>query len=129
MLRRQAPDMLSGRRILIVEDSPVVAPFAADMLNELGCVVIGPAPNMASARELIEAETLDAALLDVNIRGEKVFGLCGILQAKRVPFVITSGYADWQVPEELRDSPTLAKPYTFDQLRDALAPLFESERD
>ena len=44
-----------GRRILVIEDSPVVAPFTVDVLEELGCEVVGPAPNMAAARELIEA--------------------------------------------------------------------------
>ena len=115
--------------MLVVEDSPVVGPFAAEMLKELGCVVIGPAPNMASARQLIEDEPLDAALMDVNIRGEKVFTLCGILQRNGVPFVITSGYADWQVPPELEDCPQLPKPYTFEQMRDALAVLFDKPRD
>ncbi len=117
--------MLSGRRVLVVEDSPVVGPFAAEKLNELGCVVVGPAPNMAAARALIEEEPLDAALMDVNIRGEKVFALCDILQRKGVPFVITSGYGDWQVPDQLIDCPQLPKPYTFDQMRDALGALFD----
>ena len=64
---------LSGRRILVIEDSPVVAPFTVDVLGELGCDVIGPAPNMAVARELVEAGAFDAALMDVHIRGERVF--------------------------------------------------------
>src|SRR4051812_5492679 len=85
---------LAGRRILIVEDSPVVGPFTADLLDELGCVPVGPAPNMAAARELIENETFDAALMDVHIRGERVFALCGLLAEKGIPFVLTSGYAD-----------------------------------
>ncbi len=117
--------MLSGRRVLVVEDSPVVGPFTAEMLKELGCEVVGPAPNMASARELIDAGPLDAALMDVNIRGEKVFALCTILQGKGVPFVITSGYADWQVPAEFDGCPQLPKPYTFEQLRDALGALLD----
>ena len=43
---------LKGRRILVVEDSPVVGPFTAELLADLGCEVVGPAPNMAAAREL-----------------------------------------------------------------------------
>src|ERR1700760_4026931 len=86
---------LEGRRILVVEDSPVVGPFTADMLAELGCKVVGPAPNMASARQLVEAGGFDAALMDVHIRGERVFPLCEKLESRGVPFVFTSGYADW----------------------------------
>jgi CheY-like chemotaxis protein len=116
----------SGRRVLIIEDSPVVAPFAAELLGELGCEVVGPAPNMAAARELVENETIDAALLDVHIRGERVFPICDMLESRGIPFVLTSGYADWQIPEKWRDRPRLQKPYTFDQVKEALGPLIEA---
>jgi CheY-like chemotaxis protein len=93
---REQPETadLTGKRILLIEDSPVVAPFTAELLEELGCEVVGPAPNMAAARELIEGGGYDAALMDIHIRGERVFPLCEVLEARRLPFVLTSGYAD-----------------------------------
>lgn len=117
---RKTPPDLNGRRILVIEDSPVVGPFTADLLGELGCEVVGPAPNMAAARELIETEEFDAALVDVHIRGERVFGLCELLQQRDTPFVLTSGYADWQMPEKWQDSPRVQKPYTPEQVEQAL---------
>jgi CheY-like chemotaxis protein len=114
---------LRGRRILVIEDSPVVGPFTADILDDLGCEAVGPAPNIAMARELIEGEDFDAALVDVHIRGERVFGLCDMLEAKGVPFILTSGYADWQMPDKLRDRPRLQKPYTIGQVQEALSAL------
>ena len=114
---------LSGKRILVVEDSPVVGPFTADLLGELGCEVVGPAPNMAAARMLIEGQRLDGALMDVHIRGERVFPLCELLETRGVPFILTSGYADWQMPEKLEDRPRLLKPYTLQQVEKALAAL------
>ena len=117
------PD-LKGRRILVVEDSPVVGPFTADLLEELGCEVVGPAPNMASARELVEAGEFDAALMDIHIRGERVFNLCEMLEAQGVPFVFTSGYADRNMPEEWEDRPRVQKPYTLDEIDKALSALF-----
>jgi CheY-like chemotaxis protein len=115
---------LSGRRILIVEDSPVLAPFTADVLAELGCEVAGLAPNMAVAREMVDAGEFDAALMDVHIRGERVYPLCEVLAAKGVPFVLTSGYADWTMPEKWDDRPRLQKPYTIEQVEEALSSLF-----
>jgi len=115
---------LAGRRILVIEDSPVVAPFTVEILGELGCEVVGPAPNMAAARELVESEEIDAAILDIHIRGERVFPICEMLEGRDVPFLLTSGYADWQVPDKWRDRPRLQKPYTLDQVKEALAPLF-----
>jgi CheY-like chemotaxis protein len=113
----------SGRRILVVEDSPVVGPFTVDILGDLGCEVVGPAPNMAAARELIEVGQFDAALMDVHIRGERVFPLCDMLEARNVPFVFTSGYADWHMPEKWNDRPRLQKPYTVEQVEQALREL------
>jgi len=118
------PD-LAGSRILVVEDSPVLGPFTADVLAELGCEVVGPAPNMAVAREMIEEAAFDAALMDVHIRGERVFPLCDLLEAKGVPYVLTSGYGDWQVPEKLEQRPRLQKPYTIAQVKDALSALLK----
>jgi CheY-like chemotaxis protein len=117
---------LAGRRVLIVEDSPVVGPFTADLLEELGCVVVGPAPNMAAARELIDSERFDAALMDIHIRGERVFPLCDALAAKGVPFVLTSGYADWHMPEKWRDRPRLQKPYRLEEVEEILSKLLAS---
>lgn len=100
-----------------------MGPFTADILDDLGCEVVGPAPNMAAARELIENERFDAALMDVHIRGERVFGLCEMLDAREIPFILTSGYADWQMPDKLQDRPRLQKPYTIDQVHQALVGL------
>ena len=114
---------LKGRRILVVEDSPVVAPFTVDILAELGCEVLGPAPNMASARELVDAGGFDGALMDIHIRGERVFPLCQMLDARGIPFVFTSGYADWQMPEKWEDRPRLTKPYSIEEISEALGAL------
>ena len=122
------PTALAGKRILVVEDSPVVAPFTAELLGELGGVVLGPAPNMASARELIENEAFDAALMDVHIRGERVFALCDLVAERNIPFIFTSGYADWEIPDEWTDRPRLQKPYTMDQVRETIEAVLAADR-
>jgi CheY-like chemotaxis protein len=116
---------VAGRRILVVEDSPVVGPMTAEILVDLGCTVVGPAPNMAAARELVQEERFDAALMDVHIRGERVFPLCDLLAAKGIPFVLTSGYADWHMPEKWHGRPRLQKPYSSDQIEQALRACFD----
>jgi DNA-binding response OmpR family regulator len=108
---------------LVVEDSPVVAPFTVEALQQLGCIIIGPAPNMADARRLAEETDLDAAVLDLNIRGHKIFPICELLVKRGVPFLLTSGYADWNLPERWSDRPHLQKPYTIDDLEVGLSEL------
>jgi CheY-like chemotaxis protein len=114
---------LSGRRILLVEDSPVVSTFAQEVLEELGCITVGPAANMATARELAESEPVDAAIIDVRIRGEKSFAICEILADRGVPFVLTSGYADWTMPAKWQDILQLPKPYKTADVEVALLQL------
>ncbi len=101
----------------------MVGPFTADILAELGCVPVGPAPNMAAARQLIGEDKFDAAIMDIHIRGERVFPLCDILANNGVPFLLTSGYADWQMPSDWADRPRLQKPYTIDDIEKALSDL------
>ena len=103
----------------------MIGPFTADLLEELGCEVVGPAPNMASARELVDAGEFDAALMDIHIRGDRVFTLCEMLEAKGLPFIFTSGYADWQMPDKWTDRPRLSKPYTVEQVEQALTRLLD----
>jgi CheY-like chemotaxis protein len=123
--RRSAEAGLKGRRILVVEDSPVLGPFTVDILAELGCEVVGPAPNMAAARQLVDAGGFDGALVDVHIRGERVYPICELLAAGSIPFVFTSGYADWNMPEKWQERPRLQKPYTMEQVEKALSALFD----
>ena len=114
---------LHDRRVLVVEDSPVVAEACEDMLRDMGCVVVGPATNMAAALQMAREEAIDAAIVDINIRGGKAFPVLKILEGRGVPFLLTSGYADWSMPEEWRDQPRLAKPYTPNLLREGLLKL------
>ena len=120
-------DALAGRRILVIEDSPVVAEAADDMLRDMGCFVIGPATTMAPALEMAGEEQLDAAIVDINIRGGKAYPALRILHGRGIPFLLTSGYADWTLPEEWQDRPRLGKPYTPNQLREALLGLLSGQ--
>lgn len=104
-------DQLKQRRVLVVEDSPLIAEATGDMLRDLGCVVVGPTGSLAVAMDLAASEKLDAAVIDVNIRGWKVFPVADALASRGVPFLFASGYADWSLPEHLEDRPRLEKPY------------------
>jgi DNA-binding NtrC family response regulator len=121
------PASLDGRRILMVEDSPVVAVACEDMLRDMGCVVIGPAINMAAALKLAADEALDGAVVDINIRGGKAFPVLKILADRGIPFLLASGYADWSMPDEWQGRPRLAKPYSPNSMHESLRELLGRE--
>lgn len=118
---------LSGKKILLVEDSPVVSTFGEEVLEELGCEVVGPAASLFAARELAEGAEMDAAIVDVRIRGDKSFGICDILDSRGVPFALTSGYADWPVPEKWEHVPQMPKPYKIEDVEAVLVQLLGRE--
>jgi DNA-binding response OmpR family regulator len=74
--------------------------------------VLGPATSLAEALELVVKEQPTLAVLDVNLGGELVFPLIAELQARKVPFVFATAYADEDkmFPETARSAPRLAKP-------------------
>jgi DNA-binding response OmpR family regulator len=111
---------LAAPRILLVEDSPVLGEVVRAMLVDMGCAVTGPIGNMAYALEAAAAEPLDAAVIDLNIRGGKVYPVAKLLEGRGIPFLVVSGYGDWTMPAEWRARPRLVKPFTAEALAEKL---------
>jgi CheY-like chemotaxis protein len=110
---------LSGRRVLIVEDESLVAMLAEDFLTELGAIVVGPATSIDDALAMIATREIDAAILDINIRGERSDRVADALSLRGIPTVCATGYgADAAV--SARGSAIVAKPYSKEKLDRAL---------
>jgi DNA-binding NtrC family response regulator len=102
---------LSGCRVLVVEDEVMVSWALEDMLAGLGCEVVGPAARVNQGLELVAAGRIDAAVLDVNLNGQKSYPIADALTARGVPFTFSTGYNKDSLPEAYRDFPMLQKPY------------------
>lgn len=112
-----APKDMLGKRILVVEDDMLIAICIEEVLRELGCTVVGPASRLDRALQLATDEVLDAAILDVTIRGGQVFPVAEHLQFRSIPFVFASGYGDWALPAPFQGRTRLTKPFTIDELQ------------
>ncbi|MCP8940478.1 response regulator [Alsobacter sp. SYSU M60028] len=112
----ETPDMdpLDGKRILVVEDEAVIAAMIEDMLEDLGAVVVGPVNTVARGLALAGDAAIDAAVLDVNLRGERVDPVARLLARRGVPVVIASGYGE--SGEFEHDGAVLTKPFTLADL-------------
>jgi len=111
-------------RVLLVEDEPLIAMMLEDFLDALDRQHAGTADSVAAALSMVEEGALDAAILDVNLRGgEKSFAIAEALAAKNIPFVFASGGGGEDIAPEYRDRPMLPKPYTMDGVEQALAKL------
>ena len=111
----------AGRRVLIVEDESLVAMLLETILEDMGCVPVGPAATVEDGLRMAnDGDAADAALLDVNVAGKQVFRVAEALKARGVPFVFSTGYGEGGLPDEWRGHPTLQKPFTEAAVRDAL---------
>jgi CheY-like chemotaxis protein len=115
---------LAGKRILVVEDEPIVAIALQDILADFGCHVVGPAFRLASALELAASEAIDAAILDVNMGDGFSFGVAELLRARAIPFVFATGYGRAGLDPGFDDAAVLQKPYREFELEAALRALF-----
>lgn len=80
-------------KILVVEDETMVSILVEDMLLDLGHQPVGPAACLAEALLLVESETFDIALLDINLGGEeKAFPVADRLDELGIPYALVSGY-------------------------------------
>jgi CheY-like chemotaxis protein len=90
---------LTGRRVLLVEDDYFIAVDLKSWFEEGGAQVIGPVPSVDEALTLIaRTDTIDGAVLDINLQDELVYPVADALQARGVPFLFATGYDPGSVP-------------------------------
>jgi len=122
------PVMQPAARILVVEDEFLVAMQIEAILTRAGWRVIGSAGTLSSAVSLARKSACDAALLDVNLRGERADEVAEILFARGVPFLFVSGYGRGNLPAAFRQSVELiAKPFSDRTLVEAVRNLMRNK--
>lgn len=113
---RPGPIPRSNKKVLLIEDEPLVAMEISSCLSDAGCEIVGPAGSVADAFALIEANRIDAAFVDANLAGDRVDRLAEALAKRGIPFIFVTGYGRERLPLEFRDTPIIGKPFTLEQL-------------
>lgn len=115
---------LSGLRILLVEDEILIALEIAEALKHAGAEVVGPFLTLEDALAAAGNETVDMAVLDIDLRGEEVFPAAARLGERGIPFLFYTGRPD---REQLRGPfaavPVCVKPLPTQKLVEALGKL------
>ena len=107
---------LRGKRVVIVEDEPLVSMDLESTLTACGCEVVGTAGTLEKAKAVVERVTCDVALLDLNLAGQSVVEIAAKLTQKNIPFAFVSGYGRDGLPQGFQDTLIVPKPVSNDQL-------------
>ena len=101
---------LAGRKLLLVEDDGVVAHEVVRALEEDGAIVLGPAASVHDALALIgQHARLDGAVLDINLKGGKVYPVAALLAEHGVPFVFATNCSRAEIPRRYAAVPCFGK--------------------
>lgn len=115
---------LKGLRVLIAEDEALVLMNLELMVEEAGGTVVGTARTCSQAIELAESETIDVAILDVNLADREVYEAADLLAQRQIPFAFYSGRAKREtLDRRFPRAGYLSKPSSDDEIIRTLARL------
>jgi PAS domain S-box-containing protein len=102
--------VMAGGRILVVEDEALVALAVSEHLVEMGFSIVGPFSRLSQAMNAVKNNSIDAAILDINLHGEFVYPLADALATAGIPFVFVTGYGMEGLEDRFQNVPILQKP-------------------
>jgi CheY-like chemotaxis protein len=100
---------LAGKRILIVEDEPMIAEILASEMAAVGAEVVGPVATDRAALDAIAMRRLDGATVDIKLMGQMCLSVADALAACNIPFLFVTGYGQY-VPFRHANVRRLQKP-------------------
>jgi CheY-like chemotaxis protein len=119
----------ASARILLVEDTLIVAELVASVLHDCECAVVGPFATVDEALEAAETESsLTGAVLDVNLDGGWVFPVAETLRRKGVPIIFLTGYNRSVLPPVFENCEIIEKPFFDQELVVAIRRIFHEPR-
>ncbi|WP_168879260.1 response regulator [Rhizobium sp. P28RR-XV] len=115
--------MTDNNAVLIVEDEYFIAADLADVLRQEGYDIVGPAPSVDRALELMESVRPIAAVLDIQLNEEQSYPIADKLAASKIPFLFLTCFTVEDLPPRFSDRPLLSKLSDFAAVAVALSKL------
>jgi len=113
--------LLADHRLLLVEDSLIIALDAEDIAERLGASKVATAATLAAGLEAVDAFEPTVVMLDINLGDRTSFPIADRLAELGVPFLFASGYGEQaHLPENHRHRPVIQKPYTLENVARAM---------
>jgi DNA-binding response OmpR family regulator len=83
--------LLNRASILVAEDEPFIALDLALAIEDAGGEVVGPAASVKDALSLLDAHSVVAAILDVNLIDGDISPVVECLMERGVPLILQTG--------------------------------------
>ena len=111
---------LDGLHVLVAEDDHIQCDGIVACITDFGATVVGPAHNLSEAHQLVTSNSIDIAVVDIDLGDGDTFDLARVLQSKGLPFIFATGYNCRKVPADFGHVRCLEKPFTEDALVSSL---------
>lgn len=105
--------------VLVVEDNWQIARSIRRWLEEAALQVLGPAPTLAQAEKVLDMNTPDVAVVDLNLQGEFSYPLIERLEAEDVKVIVITAY-DEASRDLKKGAFVLEKPFSRESLLEAI---------
>ncbi|KAB0682057.1 response regulator [Aureimonas leprariae] len=120
---------LSGSTVLVVEDDYYLADDARQALERAGATVLGPCASADDALAVLQEQTPDCAVVDINLGTSRSFDLARTIKGHGIAMLFVTGYDASAIPPDLADIPCLQKPLEPSKLTAAITELRRGSRD
>ncbi len=122
--KTEESDLLADKVVLMVEDSLIISLDAEDILRRLGAKDVICAANVSDAVAALATNSIDLAILDINLGEQTSFMVAQELEKAGIQFMFATGYGEQaQLPEKMKCKIVLQKPYTRTTIVKALKEL------
>jgi DNA-binding LytR/AlgR family response regulator len=112
---------IAGLKVLIAEDEVLTAVDLVSAFEDMGVCIVGPASTVRDALELVEqAERLDGAVIDIELRGGTAYPIAEALVKRGTPFVFATGYSQTAIHAFFSHIVACEKPTSPEQIARAL---------
>ncbi|SFR32638.1 Response regulator receiver domain-containing protein [Litoreibacter janthinus] len=108
--------MSLATKIIIFEDEPLIAFDIEEAVLEAGCEVVGIARTVEEGLGLLKTVACDGAVLDANLNGNSVEPIAKELEARKLRYIIASGYSRDQLEFVHDATPLVNKPFSMPEL-------------
>lgn len=101
---------LAQRRILVVEDEPLLAFDIIEQIEAHNGVALGPVTTLEAGLKALSEMHPDAAIINIHLGPKLVYELADRLLDQEVPFIFASSELRQDIPDRYNSVPLHAKP-------------------